>query len=186
MCLNGCQPTWTRVLARADMKKILSLLNFNILPFAIRRDENTTLRIYYHILFVPSSFLVGGFSIYLPWPLELTVTTTLLCVPSPHCTQTRCCRPRSVARNVECVQNMKFYLRSAAAASLPRSLFSSSQYLQLGIYLLFPSSGSHQTPVPHITWEEKYSEQWEGRQATSVPISCPLKTKFKHLSSITS
>ena len=119
----------------------------NILPFAIRRDENTTLRIYYHILFVPSSFLVGGFSIYLPWPLELAVTTTILCVPSLHCTQTRCCRPRSVALNVECVQNMKFYLRSAAAASLPRSLFSSSQYLQLGIYLHFPSSGSHQTPV---------------------------------------
>ena len=38
-----------------------------------------------------------------------------------------------LALNVECVQNMKFYLRSAAAASLPRSLFSLSQYLQLGI-----------------------------------------------------
>ena len=130
----------------------------NILPFAIRQDENTTLRIYYHILFVPSSFLVGGFSIYLPWPLELTVTTTLLCVPSPHCTQTRCCcRPRSVALNVECVQNMKFYLRSAAAASLPRSLFSSSQCLQLGIFTfsLLRLSSDSCALVPHLTWEEK-------------------------------
>ena len=127
----------------------------NILPFAIRRDENTTLRIYYHILFVPSSFLVGGFSIYLPWPLELAVSTTLLCVPSPHCTQTRCCRPRS-----ECGMCAKYEvlsLPSRCSFPSPESFLLISVFAirNISTFSLLRLSSDSCALVPHLTWEEK-------------------------------
>ena len=154
MCLNGCQPTWTRALGPADMKKILSLLNFNILPFAIRRDENTN----NHILFVPSSFLVGGFSIYLPLTTRVgRVHHIIMCAlstlhPDPLL-QASLCRSECGM----CAKYEVLSLPSRCSFPSPESFLLISVFAirNISTFSLLRLSSDSCALVPHLTWEEK-------------------------------